>query len=39
MKPNALIYIPNTGLRKIKSIVNRFCYEESGKGVRFSFYL
>lgn len=39
MKPDALIYIPSTDLRKIKSIVNRFCNEESGKGIRFSFYL
>lgn len=39
MKQEAVIYIEGVGEREIKSIVKRFCMEESGKGVRFTVYL
>lgn len=39
MKHEAVIHIPSTDLRAIKSIVNKFCNNESGKGIKFSVLL
>ena len=39
MKQEEVIYIEGVNKREIKSIVKRFCSEESGKGVRFTVYL
>lgn len=39
MKYQAVIHIPSTDLREIKSIVNKFCNNESGKGIKFSVLL
>ncbi|WP_283127669.1 hypothetical protein [Bacteroides clarus] len=39
MKYQAVIHIPSTDLREIKSIVNKFCNNESGKGIKFAIQL
>lgn len=39
MGQEAIIFIESENLREIKSIVNKFCIDESGKGVSFSFHL